>query len=98
MKERNSDIDNYFKYRQYLEEARKTADKIDSSIYLIEHLLEYHFNDHEKYIFKEHLIQKRTLKDIANELCYSYGYTRQMLLHSRNKLDTLLLEHKKNNQ
>ncbi len=98
MRERHPDIDSYFKYRQCLEEAKTYAGKIETSVYLIDHLIEYHFNTTEKYIFEHHLILRRSLKIIANELNYSYGYTRQLLLQSRNKLDHLLLEHEKNNQ
>ncbi len=97
MRERHPDIDSYFKYRQCLEEAKYYAGKIETSVYLIDHLIEYHFNNAEKYIFEQHLILRRSLKNISIELNYSYGYTRQLLLQSRDKLDYLLLEHKKNN-
>ncbi len=97
MKQRHSDIDLYFKYRQNLQDAKSCADQLQTSVYLIEHLIEYHFTVKEKYIFEEHLIHKRSLKEIAGEISYSYGYTRQLLLRSRNKLDCLLDEHKKNN-
>lgn len=97
MKNRNPDIDHYFKYRQCLAQAKETVAQLETSVYIIEHLIEYHFNDTEKYIFEQHLVQKRRLIDIANDLNYSYGYTRQILLHSRNKLDLLLFDQKKNN-
>lgn len=73
------------------------AQEIETSIYIIDHLIEYHFSDAEKYIFEQHLIKRVSLKEVANNLNYSYGYTRQMLLHARDKLDKLLNEHKKNN-
>lgn len=93
MKDRHPDINRYFSIRQEYSKADILQRELIHDLKVIEAIITKNFSETEKYIFEEHLVKQRSIKIIAQELNYTYSYTRQLLLRARDKLSYLLYLH-----